>query len=376
MNNFWSGWSVLPTNTRQQKQQQQRQRPNNANNDQPSYSTDMMMIEQEGILERSEFSFVSMAVPRPHHNPRCTLEMLDEKDATAAASCTTQPPKTSPPRHQQQYSPPVRTTSSTNAKQNFHVTFSTDLEDYQTSFDYNSGKDRSFGSSTTASSHSHSSYGGGEKDADLDLEIHTSNENDTKNGDKAHDDENESQQPTSNDPTAPTSSSPRRIQQKYQQMMHTIRQRRRWHKHLLRHHDSHNNNLNFCTIFLLVVGLAALVLVLLALVPHIRSDANSHEDVYYDATQDKDLVVRNHDSQLTLEVLALGLMVVLLAGSLCYCGSVAMDTDHDDDMDGDDNAIILSDVRKKHCRSNSSSSSNNNNISATTTKHSDELLPK
>jgi hypothetical protein len=69
---------------------------------------------------------------------------------------------------------------------------------------------------------------------------------------------------------------------------------------------------NFCTQCLLLVALAILVLLLAAkfIMPP--------EEVYYDAQNDKNVVVSNKDFENTIYALATGLMVVLLVGSVWY----------------------------------------------------------
>ena len=70
---------------------------------------------------------------------------------------------------------------------------------------------------------------------------------------------------------------------------------------------------NFCAIYLLVVALAILILVMAA------KACNSHEEVYYDAEKHKNYTSSNQESLRTIQILALGLMFVLLGGSFCYC---------------------------------------------------------
>ena len=82
---------------------------------------------------------------------------------------------------------------------------------------------------------------------------------------------------------------------------------------------THNTRANFCAIFLLGVALATLVLLVVAKL------TSSNEIFIYDAEQDQNTVITNHDRLYTIELLALGLIIVLLLGSLVYCGVAICD---------------------------------------------------
>lgn len=70
---------------------------------------------------------------------------------------------------------------------------------------------------------------------------------------------------------------------------------------------------DFYSLFLLGVGLLALLLVLVGFFIPTHT-----EDVYHNSGSGKDMVVRNQDTKLTFYVLAMALMAVLLGGSACY----------------------------------------------------------
>ena len=343
------------------------------------------MLDKNNGLERSEFSFVSMALRKPSIHPRVHNNYNTEK-----------PPHYSPPiLEEKPQRPPAKPTDSQPQRSNSHVTFSSDVEDYQTSFDYQEededqesvteerSQSRSFGSATSSQSSSSraSDYWGGNaysNRAGANLERNHSGDS-TKadsiyppDGTKSNDNKNKN---NNNNNSIPPLSSPRRVQQKYQTILSTIRTRRRRHKEWLhQYYDARPSSP--CIPFLLVLGGAALLLTILALVPHIRADANSSTHVYYDSYQGKDVVVRNDDAQLTLLVLALGCMAVLLGGSLCYCASVVMDDDNNDNdgkggvvhgKEGD--GIVLSSMNRSPPKSSKCAA-------IVDEKNSDQLLPK
>jgi len=81
----------------------------------------------------------------------------------------------------------------------------------------------------------------------------------------------------------------------------------------------HNTRANFCAIFLLAVALTVLILMVIAKM------TTNRERLYYDEEEDNTIVVTDSDMLLTIEVLALGLIIVLLIGSCCYLCGAAID---------------------------------------------------
>jgi len=317
-------------------------------------------MSNDSVSQKSEINFVNMTEVQPEinalHSSGETLISTQKKNTGLLLPLPPTPTDTEQQltlRQTSSYVPPNCCIAMTARKSNIEkltVSFSTDLEEhqYQTSFDYPSAREHSFDtySNSTASTNQ---AGDGchleDKDMERQDSPHRKHSNSTIGSNPGGEQTDDSQQP-SRSPSpleSPHSSSPfrlslqespRRIRSKYREVMEKIRQRQQYHRNALL--EKHGSNLNGCTAFLLVVGLATLALVVASLAPHWKEGANSQEQVYYDATQDKKFVVRNQDSQWTLMILALLLMLVLLLGSVYYFFSVALDETSDNDDDDDD----------------------------------------
>ena len=75
----------------------------------------------------------------------------------------------------------------------------------------------------------------------------------------------------------------------------------------------HNTRANFCAIFLLGVALATLILTVVAKL------TNNRERLFYDEVEGSNVIFTDNERLLTIEVLALALILVLLLGSMVYC---------------------------------------------------------
>ena len=82
----------------------------------------------------------------------------------------------------------------------------------------------------------------------------------------------------------------------------------------------HNTRANFCAIFLLGVALATLILLVVAKL------TSNRERLFYDEDKGANVVITDNERLLTLEVLAFALILVLLMGSMLYCGVACCDT--------------------------------------------------
>ena len=82
----------------------------------------------------------------------------------------------------------------------------------------------------------------------------------------------------------------------------------------------HNTRANFCSVFLLGVALCCLVLLVVAKL------TNTSELLFYDEESDSSVIVSDNEMLLTVELLALALILVLLLGSAVYCGVATCDS--------------------------------------------------
>lgn len=102
----------------------------------------------------------------------------------------------------------------------------------------------------------------------------------------------------------------------------------------------HNTRANFCAVFLLGVALCCLILLVVAKL------TQTTEAIFYDEDTDKNVIYKDNEKLITIELLALALILVLLLGSAVYCGVATCDRQR---------ALVDQVKHKNACLANSSS---------------------